>query len=381
MLKKSYLFTPGPTMVPPEVLAAEAQTMMHHRTPQFSKIIDEVVAGTKELFGTQHDVFIIASSGTGGMETAVCNIVNPGDTVICAQAGKFGERWGKICTKFGAKVILVEKPAGQSFSADDIAPVVKANPGVKAVYVTHSETSTGALSDIESIARVTRDTDAVLVVDAITTIGIQRFDMDKWGVDIAVTGSQKGCMLSPGLAFIAVAPKAWKAVEACKSPRFYFDLPAMKKNAAKSTTPFTPAISLIRAMHESLRLMKEEGLDAVFERHERLAQATRTAVKAMGLTLLASRPANVVTAVNAPAGIDAKKLVKNMRDQYGVTIAAGQDELETKIFRVGHMGFVNEFDVLVAIGALERGLHDLGYKFEIGAGLAAAQKYFLSSQK
>jgi aspartate aminotransferase-like enzyme len=378
MLKKNFLFTPGPTMVPPEVLAAEAQTMIHHRTPQFSAILADVTAGMKELVGTEHDVFVIAGSGTAAMETAVCNIVSPGDKVVCVQAGKFGERWTELCERYGADPIIVEKEYGQSFGADDLAPVLRSEPDVKAVYITQSETSTGALSDVAAIAALTREAGALCIVDAITGIGIQEFRMDEWGVDIAVTGSQKGLMMSPGLAFIAVGPRVWPAVEACTSPRYYLDLAAMKKSAAKQTTPYTSAVSLVRAAQASLAMMRAEGLDEVVARHARLAHATRSAVQALGLELLAATPANVVTAVRAPEGLDSDKLVKLLRDKYGVTIAGGQGELKGKIFRIGHMGYVGEFDILAAVGALERALAELGYAFEAGAGLAAAQKVLMS---
>lgn len=379
MLKKNYLFTPGPTMVPPEALAAEGQTMMHHRTPQFSAILTEVQDMMKLLFGTAQDVYVTTSSGTGAMEAAVCNIVSPGDKVICAYAGKFGERWKELAETFGAQVIVIEKEAGESFGPDDIAPVLAANPDVRVVYATHSETSTGALSDIPGIAALTRKTDTLLVVDSITGIAIQEFKMDEWGVDVAVTGSQKGCMIAPGLGFITVSPRVWPHVAACKSPRYYLDLTAMKKNAQKQTTPYTPAISLIRAVHCSLMLMKQEGLQNVFKRHARLAEATRAGVQGLGLELFAKVPANVVTAVKSPDGIDSDKIVKKMRDEYGITIAGGQSELKGKILRIGHMGYVNDFDILAALGALERALKELGYQFTPGAGVAAAQKYFLEN--
>ena len=372
-MKKHYMFTPGPTMVPAQVLMAEAAPMIHHRTPQFSRILREVTDGLKELFGTEQEVFIIAGSGTAAMEAAVANTCSPGDKAICASGGKFGERWGELCQAYGCDVKTVELEWGKSLTLERARAALDGTPDARVLCITHSETSTGALSDVEAIAALTRNTDTLLVVDAITSVGVHPVKMDEWGVDVMVSGSQKGCMIPPGLAFIALSARSWDVVERCSSPRYYLDLRAMRKSLQKTTTPFTPPISLIRALHKALEMMHEEGLENLFARHARLAEATRAAMKALGLKLLAENPVNGVTAVHAPEGVDTDKMTKKMRDEYGVTIAGGQAHLKGKIFRIGHMGYVSGEDLLVAISTVERALKDLGYNFAVGSGVAAAQ--------
>ena len=373
-MEKHYMFTPGPTMVPHEVLLAEAAPMIHHRTAEFSAILTEAVEGLKKLFGTTQDVYIIPGSGTAAMEAAVANIISPGDKAICVNGGKFGERWTELCATYGAEVVEVSMEWGESFAAEQAAVLLQEHPDARALYMTQSETSTGALSDVASIAALTADSDVLLAVDAITGIGVHPFEMDEWGVDVAVSGSQKGCMMPPGLAFIAASPGAWQAVEACNSPRYYLDLRAMKKNWEKTTTPFTAPVSLVRALRRALQMIFDEGLEAVHERHARLARAARAAVEAIGLKPLARIPVNGVTAAYGPEGVDVEELRALMRDRYGVTIAGGQAHLKGKIFRIGHMGYVSEGDLLIAVATLERALRDLGYPFSFGAGLKAAQE-------
>jgi aspartate aminotransferase-like enzyme len=373
-VKKYYMLTPGPTMVPHEVLLAEAAPMIHHRTAQFSDIMSGVVEGLKTLFGTQEDVYIIMGSGTAAMEAAVCNICSPGDKMIGVSGGKFGERWSDLGRAFGCEVVESKVEWGKSLTAEQAAALLEEHPDAKALYVTQSETSTGALSDIEAIARITRETDTLLAVDAITGIGVHPMKMDEWGVDVVVSGSQKGCMIPPGLGFIAVSPRTWQVVEACTSPRYYLDLAAMKRNWAKTTTPFTAAVSLIRGLAKALEMMLDEGLDEIHARHALLAQAAQAAVQAIGLKLVAERPVNGVTAVYGPEGVDTDKLVKLMRDTYGVQIAGGQGDLKGRIFRIGHMGYVSGGDLLVGIMTLERALSDLGYEFGAGAAVLAANK-------
>jgi len=373
-MKKHYMFTPGPTMVPPEVQLAEAAPMIHHRTAQFSKILEEVSEHLKELFGTEQDVYIIAGSGTAAMEAAVANLCSPHEKAICAAGGKFGQRWAEICEAYGCEVEKVELEWGESLTPQRAKAALQQHPDARVLCITHSETSTGALSDVEAIAALTRDTDTLLLVDSITGIGVHPCKMDEWGLDALVTGSQKGCMIPPGLAFIAFSERCWPVIEGCTSPRYYLDARAMRKNWKKQTTPYTPAVSLVRALHKALELMFEEGLENVYARHAKLAEATRAAATAMGLKLVAQNPANCVTAVYAPDGLDTNDLVKKMRDQYGVTIAGGQEHLKGRIFRIGHMGYVCEEDLMVAIGTLERALAELGYQFESGAGLKAAKE-------
>ncbi|MHC4480173.1 MAG: pyridoxal-phosphate-dependent aminotransferase family protein [Planctomycetota bacterium] len=372
-MKKNYMFTPGPTMVPQEVLLAEAAPMIHHRTAQFSAVLSEVVDGLKQLFGTTEDVYVVMGSGTAAMEAAVSNVCSRGDKVICAAGGKFGERWIELCEAFGCGVVEIELGWGASLTVEQAEAALAEHPHARALYITHCETSTGALSDVEAIARLTRQTDTLLAVDTITGVGVHPFKMDEWGVDIAVSGSQKGCMTPPGLAFIAVSPRTWQVIDACTSPRYYLDLGVMRKNWQKTTTPFTAAVSLIRGLHVALRMILEEGLEAVHARHARMAEATRAAVKALGLKLVAKDPANGVTAVYGPSGMNTDELVTLMRDSYGVTIAGAQARLKGEAFRIGHMGYVSEEDLLVAIGTLERALGKLGYEFEAGVGLQAAQ--------
>ncbi len=372
-MKKHYMFTPGPTMVPAEVLMAQAAPMIHHRTPQFSAILREVTDWLKELFGTGQEVFTIAGSGTAAMEAAVANTCSPGEKAICAVGGKFGERWAELCEAFGCDVKAVQLEWGKSLTVEQAKAALADVPDARVFCLTQSETSTGALTDVEAIAALTRRTDTLLLVDAITAVGIHPVRMDGWGLDVVVSGSQKGCMMPPGLAFIAVSPRSWEVIEQCTSPRYYLDLRAMRESLAKTTTPFTAPVSLIRALHKALEMIREEGLENVYARHARLAEATRAAMKAVGLTLLADSPVNGVTAVRAPAGIDTDEMTRKMRDDYGVTIAGGQAHLKGRIFRIGHMGYVSEDDLLVAIAAVERALKELGYEFQSGSGLAAAQ--------
>ena len=373
-MKKHYMFTPGPTMVPPEVLMAEAAPMIHHRTPQFSQILCEATDTLKELFGTARDVYIISGSGTAAMEAAIANTCSPGDKAVCVVGGKFGERWAELCKAYGCEVSVVETEWGSSPTVEEVRGALEAAGDARVLCVTHSETSTGALTDLEAMAALTCTSSTLLVVDSITGVGVHPVKMDQWGIDVVVSGSQKGLMMPPGLAFIAASERAWKAVEASTSPRYYLDLRAMKKNLAKKTTPYTPAVSLVRGLHKALEMMREEGLDSVYARHELMARAARGAAEALGLKLLAENPVNGVTTVCAPEGIDTGKLTKLTRDAYGITLAGGQGHLKGKIFRIGHMGYVSPEDMLVAVSAVERALKEMGYEFEFGAGVAAAQK-------
>ncbi|MFH0762634.1 MAG: alanine--glyoxylate aminotransferase family protein [Candidatus Omnitrophota bacterium] len=377
-MKKSYLLTPGPTPLPPQVLAALARPIMHHRTPQFQAIIKEAQGGLKYLFQTAGDVFMLASSGTGAMEAAVVNLLSPADTAIIVQGGKFGERWTELCRAYGINAEIIDVEWGKAVSAQEIAKRLKANPRIKVVFTTLCETSTGVDNDIESIAGAVKATDAVLVVDAISGLGAVDLKTDAWGCDVVVSGSQKGLMLPPGLGFISVSPKAWKLAENAKCPRYYFDLNKAKKALSKTDTPFTPAITLIIALIESLKMLKEDGLENVFSRHKKMADAARAAMKGLGLELFASSAASdAVTAVKVPGAIDGEKLVKTMRDAYSITIAGGQAELKGKIFRIAHMGYIGEFDIILCISCLEKVLHQAGHKFELGAGVRAAEEVFL----
>jgi len=377
-MKKNYLLTPGPTPLPPLVLEAMAKPIIHHRTPQFQAIIKEVSEGLKYVFQTKGDVYMLASSGTGAMEAAIINILSPQDTVLIVQAGKFGERWTEICNAYSIKSEVLNVEWGKAVDPEVINRKLKGDPKIKAVFTTLCETSTGVATDIKAIGAIVKNTDAVLVVDAISGLGAIDLKTDEWNVDICVSGSQKGLMLPPGLGFITVSEKAWKKNAESKCPKYYFDLKKAKKSLACVDTPFTPAITLIIALAEVLKMIKQEGLENIFSRHKRLADATRSAAKALGLELFAPTAASdVVTAVKVPVGIDGEKLVKAMRDTYGVTIAGGQSEMKGKIFRFAHMGYMNEFDIITGISCLEKVLAQMGYKFTLGSGVKAAEEVFL----
>lgn len=377
-MRKNYLLTPGPTPLPPQVCEAMARPIIHHRTPQFQAVLKEAFDGLKFIYQTKNDVFIMASSGTGAMETAVVNLLSPGDTAVVAEAGKFGERWTELCKAYGINAEVIKTPWGQAPSPKEIKAKIEAVKP-KVVFATLCETSTGAAADIRSIGEVVKATDAVLVVDAISGLGAIDIQTDNWSVDVVVSGSQKGLMLPPGLAFLSVSSKAWNLVNQSKSPRYYFDLKAAKKALEKTDTAYTPAVTLIIALNEALKMMKQDGLENIFARHKKMADATRAAFKALGMELFTTPDAisDAVTAAKVPAGIDGEKLVKTMRDTYGVTIAGGQSELKGKVIRVAHMGFIEEFDIIVGISCLEKVLKQMGYKFEMGSGVKAAQEVFL----
>lgn len=377
-MRKDYLLTPGPTPLPPQVCEALARPIIHHRTPQFQAILKEATEGLKYVFQTKNDVLILASSGTGAMEAAVANLLSAGDTALVIEGGKFGERWTEICQGYGINAEILDVEWGRAVEPGQIREKLKGNPNIKAVFTTLCETSTGTVNDIEAIGRIVKDTPAVLAVDAISGLGAIDLKTDAWFCDAVVSGSQKGLMLPPGLGFISVSPKAFRLIETAKSPRYYLDLRKAKKALDKTDTAFTPAISLIIALGEALKMIKQDGLENVFARHKKMAEATRAAVGALGLELLAPTCASdAVTAVKVPQGIEGEKLVKTMRDTYGVTIAGGQAELKGKIFRIAHMGYIAEFDIIIAIACLEKVLCQLGYEFTPGAGLKAAQEAFL----
>ncbi|NPV83840.1 MAG: alanine--glyoxylate aminotransferase family protein [Candidatus Aminicenantes bacterium] len=375
MIKKYYLLSPGPTPVPESVLSVAAEPIIHHRTPEFSKIFMEVTEGLKYVFGTKEDVYILAASGTGAMETAVINTLSPGDKVITINGGKFGERWGNICRAFGLDTKEIVLPWGEDFSPEQLAEEIKKNPGVKAIFTTLSETSTGAIFDIKGFGEVVAATEAILVVDGISGLGATACHMDDWKIDILVTGSQKSFMIPPGLAYLAFSPKAWKLVETSKLPKFYFDIKKYRKNLEKQTTPWTPAVSLIIQQKKALDIIRNMGLDNLLRHHQILGDATRAAVKAIGLELLAKKPGNILTAVKTPAGVDGNKLVKTMQSKYMAYISNAQEPHKGEFFRIAHLGYMGGFDIITALSALEMTLLDLGYdKFQAGASVAAAQK-------
>lgn len=371
---KRYLLAPGPTPVPPSVLAAMAEPIIHHRTPQFAELFGEVEQGLKWLFQTDEDVVILAASGSGGMEAAVTNLLSPADEVIVVNGGKFGERWMKICAAYGVTVHEIPVAWGEAVDVGAVQRALDDHPSARAVLVQASETSTTVLHPIEGIAALTRSRDALLVVDGITAVGVVDMPMDRWGIDVLITGSQKALMLPPGLALVALSARAWKRTREARLPRFYFDLARERAAVAERTTAYTPAISLIVGLHVALRLLRDEGLAQIFARHACLASATRAAATALGLRLLAPRaPSAAVTGMWVPEGVDGARLVRYLRDQMGVTFAGGQDRLKGKIVRIGHLGYVGAFDVIVGIAALETGLSRLGHRVRFGEGVGAAE--------
>jgi len=373
MIKKYYLLSPGPTPVPEEVLAAAANPIIHHRTPEFSGIFMEVTEGLKYVFGTEQDVFVLTSSGTGAMEAAVINTLSPGDKVIILSGGKFGERWGQICRSYGVDVREVSIEWGEPFTKDQLTDELKANPETKAVFATLSETSSGTVYDIQGYGEVLAKSDAILVVDGISGLGATPCPVDEWGVDVMVAGSQKSFMIPPGLAYLSFSSKTWDLVEKSTLPKFYFDAKKYKKNLEKRTTPYTPAVSLVIQQKKALDIIKSVGLEKLFEHHRILGDATRAGVKAIGLELLSKSPGNILTAVNVPAGIDGLKLVKTMQGKYMAYIAGGQDPYKGKMFRIAHLGYMGGFDIITALTALEMTLSELGYDFKRGSAIGAAE--------
>jgi aspartate aminotransferase-like enzyme len=372
-MQKRYLLAPGPTAIPPEVLLKMAEPIIHHRNPLFEEVVQEVRDNLKYLFGTKNEVLMFASSGTGAMEGAVTNMLSPGDKAICVRSGKFGERWANICKAYDVESINIDIPWGDNLDPADIEKALKNNPEVKAVYMQATETSTGAKFPVKEIAAIVKNYPGTLmVVDGITGVGVFELPMDAWGIDILVSGSQKALMLPPGLAFAGVSDKAWEFNKTSKIPKFYFNWTKELTNLQKNQTNFTPAISLIIGLRESLRMIKSEGLENVYKRIEVLAQATREGASALGLKTFAKSPSPAVTAIYAPEGIDGQAIYKTLWKKYGVTGAGGQDQLKGKVFRIATLGYADKYDVITAVSALEFTLRDLGYKFQMGAGISAA---------
>lgn len=372
-MQKRYLLAPGPTQIPPEVLLKMAEPMIHHRNPMFETVVEGVRADLRFLFGTENDVLIFASSGTGAMEGAVTNMLSPGDKAIVVRSGKFGERWAEICEAYGVVSINIDVPWGDKLDSSIIDAALKANPDAKAVYTQATETSTGTIFPTQEIANIVKGYPGVLmVVDGITGVGVIPLPMDEWGIDILISGSQKALMLPPGLAFAGVSDKAWEMSKSSTIPKFYFNWAKERENLKKNQTNFTPAISLITGLKESLRILKEEGLENVYRRSEMLAKATREGAMAIGLEIFSRNPSPAVTAICAPEGIDGQAIYKTLWKKYGVTGAGGQDFLKGRIFRLATLGYADKYDVITAVAAIEFTLNDLGYQFQLGAGVAAA---------
>ncbi len=373
-MQKQYLLTAGPTPVPDEVLLAMARPVLYHRAPAFTECFREVQEGLKWIFQTAQPVLLLAGSGTAGMEAAVANFLSPGDRVLVVRGGKFGERWGEIAQAYGLGVVPLDVEWGRAVDPAAVAQALDREQGVRAVYVTASETSTGVRHPVEAIAGLCAKRPEVLcVVDAITALGVFDLPMDKLGLDVVVAGSQKALMLPPGLAFVAASEKAWRAHATAKLPRFYLDLGKEKKSQAQGETAFTPAVSLVVGLREALRLLRADGLEKTFARHALLARATLAAGKALGLEPYANPPSEAVTAFLVPAGLDGSAVVRHMRTRYGVTIAGGQGKAKGKILRLAHLGWYGSFDIVTAFAALEMTLADLGHPVAAGAGVKAAE--------
>ncbi|MBD1922036.1 alanine--glyoxylate aminotransferase family protein [Microcoleus sp. FACHB-831] len=381
---KLMLMIPGPTPVPERVLHALAKHPIGHRSGDFVKVIAELTENLKWLHQTQNDVLMLTVSGTGAMEAGIINFLSAGDRVLVGCNGKFGDRWAQLSEAFGLNVDKVTAEWGQPLDPEHFREKLEAdtNKEIKAVIITHSETSTGVINDLETINRhVKAHGQALIIVDAVTSLGAVNLPIDEWGLDVVASGSQKAYMIPPGLGFVAVSSKAWEAYKTAKLPRFYLDLGKYRKDAAKNTTPFTPPINLMVALQTALQMMKAEGLQNIFSRHQRLMNATRDAVKALGLPLFAPEGAGspAITAV-APTDVDAEQVRAVMKKRFDIVLAGGQDHLSGKIFRMGHLGFVSDRDILAAVAALEATLRELGYEgFTPGAGVAAAARVFTTN--
>jgi aspartate aminotransferase-like enzyme len=379
MMIKQRLLTPGPTPVPEEALLDLARPSFYHRSPQFRQLLAEVTEDLQYVFCTKHPVLTLTASGTGGMEAAIANCFAAGDKVICCIAGRWGERWKNLCRAFGLEAVNVTCPYGQSIQPEQLARALQQHSDAAGVCATLSETATGAGNNIEAFGKLVAPTPAVFLVDAISALGAVECRTDDWQVDICVTGSQKALMLPPGLAFVAVSPKAWQRIERNPGARvFYFDLKKYRDKLKESDTPYTPANTLVRALRVSLKKLREEGIDNVWKRHSRIAAATRAGVRALGLEVFAAEPTDGLTAVKVPDGVDGAALLSKLEKQYGVRLAGGQDTLKGKIIRLAHMGYIDQFDILAALSALELVLLELGYRLEPGAGVAAAQRVLAS---
>jgi aspartate aminotransferase-like enzyme len=374
MQKKYLLFAPGPSPIPPKVLLAMAEPIIHHRAPAYIKVLEEVREGLKYLFQTKNEVLIFASSGTGAMEGAVTNTLCAGDKALVVQGGKFGERWANICKGYGVHAKIIHVEWGRAVDPEMIKKALEVEPAIKAVFIQASETSTGVRHPVKEIAGIVKNYEnTILIVDAITGIGVFDLPTDKWNLDILVGGSQKALMLPPGLAFAALTDKAWRFIEKSTLPKFYFDFRKELKNIKDNQSAYTPAVSLVIGLREVLRMIKEEGLEHVFARTARMAKATREAMKALGLQLFApDSPSDAVTAVVAPQGIDGQKVVKVLREKHNITIAGGQDQAKGKIFRIAHFGYMDTYDIVTAVAAVELALKELGHPVELGKGVKAA---------
>ena len=377
---KATNFAPGPTPVPDRVVRKMSEPVLPHRSTEFSSLLRQVTSGLQHVFQTRNDVLVLTASGSGAMEAAVVNLLSPGDRVLAIIGGKFGGRWIELCETFGLNALPFEVEWGMAADPNELDRVLGEQGPFEAVLATHSETSTGVLHDIKALGSVARDHGCYFVVDAISGLGANELRTDDWHVDIALTGSQKALMVPPGLAFVSVSERAWQAIERNPLPSYYLNLQRARDSFLKGLTPYTPAVSLLMGLAESLRMMEELGLEEIYRIHGRNALVTRAGVAALGLQVFAQRPSNVLTSVSMPPGIDGSMLLKTIKQECGVTIANGMERYKGKYIRIAHLGFeITPSDMLVALSALEHGLSRHGFAFESGAGISAAQRVILET--
>jgi aspartate aminotransferase-like enzyme len=355
---------PGPTPCPPEVLKANARQMINHRGAEFHQLINNVTEKIKQVFQTKNDLYLLTGSGTGGLEAAVVNVLSPKDKILSVSIGVFGDRWANIAKAFGAEVISLKSEWGKAADPDAVKKAIKDNPDIKAVYITHNETSTGVTNDLGTLSKVVKDAGKLLVVDAISSMSSIDLPVDKWGCDVVVTGSQKGWMVPPGMAMVSVSADAWKAFAQAKMPRFYWDFGKAKNYYDKLENPWTPAVSIVYAFDVALDMILKESIQKVFARHIQITKMMRDGTRAMGLTLFVEDKyaSNTVTAVNIPAGLDGKKFRQLLQSEHGIVISGGQQALDGKIFRIGHMGMVSEKDIKELLAAMKATLPKAGFK-------------------
>lgn len=371
---KKRLFTPGPTPVPENVMLRMAEPIIHHRNPEFGEVMKRVNKNLKYVFQTEQPVLTLACSGTGGVEATFVSLFSPGDTIISVNGGKFGERWVKMPQVFGLNVVEIKVPWGTALQPSQLLEALKKHLDAKAVYMVHSETSTGTATDVREMAKLIRaNSNALVCVDGITAIGAHEMRFDMWGIDVCITGSQKGLMIPPGLAFVALSARAIEMMQTSELPKFYFDLRKALKSYEKDDTPWTPAVSLVVGVDLALQMIRAEGIENVWKRHERLANALRSGILAVGLKLFSNAPSFAVTPVWLPEGMDWKAFNKTLKMDNGITIAGGQEEYAGKIFRVSHLGYYDDLDMVTFMAALERALVAHHHKFPVGSGLTAVQ--------
>jgi aspartate aminotransferase-like enzyme len=375
--EKRYLMTPGPTPAPPEVLAAIAQPVLHHRGPDYKKLYADCLGRLREVFRTESEVLLFGGSGTGAMESAVANLCSPGEPVLVVSAGYFGERWAGLANAYGAELDHLRYDWGEIPSPYDVTARLQEREAT-AVFLTHSETSTGVVTDLQPFAAAAREAGALSVVDAVSSLGAVPLETDAWGIDVVASGAQKALMTPPGLAMVSASEAAWTKSATATSPRFYWDWEKTRKGQASLDAPVTPPVSLVAGLDVALVMLLEEGLESAFERHIRLGRACREGLKAMGLELFSpdEDSSAVVTAARAPDGVDSSELVLLLRDRHGVTLAPGQGDLKGKIFRIGHIGYYDVFDITTALAAVELALAELGADIERGVAVTRALEAF-----